>query len=142
MKRRRVIKVEGGLRAQGPYSLGMSYGNTLFLSAILPLNLDNEIVSDDIKKQTIQVVENIEHVLEQYDIDLSHVLKTNVSITDMDDYPIINQIFAIYFAHPYPARSIVEVSALPKGAKIQIECIVAFGDVEVEEEDDRCESCD
>lgn len=142
MMKKQIITSDGSLKAQGPYSLGVSYGNTLYLSAILPINQESEIVSDDIKQQTIQVVDNIESILEKYDCDLSHVLRTEVSITDMADYAIINQVFAIYFMHPYPARSIVQVAALPKGAKIQISCTVAFGEIVVEEEDEYCETCD
>lgn len=142
MIKKQSIQGTDGLKAQGPYSMGMRYGDTLYLSAILPIDESSEIVSEDIKKQAIQVVENIERLLEAYDCDLSHVLRTEVSITDMDDYAIINQVFAIYFSHPYPARSIVEVKALPKGAKIQMQCTVAFGDVVVEEDMETCETCD
>lgn len=142
MMKKQIITGTGSLKAQGPYSLGVSYGNTLYLSAMLPLNKDSEIVSDDIKQQTIQVIDNIESLLESYECDLSHVLKTEVAITDMADYAIVNQVFAIYFLHPYPARSIVQVAALPKGAKIQISATVAFGEVIVEEEDEYCETCD
>lgn len=136
------IKPAQGPQALGPYSIGMVHGPTLYLSAILPTDSNQEISTEDIKQQTIQVIDNIESLLEAYDLDLSHVLKTQVSVTDIDDYALINQVFAIYFAHPYPARSLVEVQRLPKGAKIQIECTVAFGDSIVEEETDYCESCD
>ena len=141
MINKQAISGKGGMKAQGPYSIGMSYGNTLYLSAIIPINEASEIVSEDFKKQAIQVVENIESLLEEYDCDLSHVLRAEVSLTDMADYPGLNQVFAIYFAHPYPARSVVEVTALPKGAKLQIQCTVAFGDVIVEEELETCETC-
>lgn len=142
MIKKQVVRSSKGPFALGPYSQGISYQNILFLSAMLPLNEDSELVSDDIKKQTLQVIENLESLLEDYDLDLSHVLKTNVSLTDMDDYSVINQVFAIYFSHPYPARSIVEVNRLPKDAKIQMEFTVAFGGVEIDEEEDYCESCD
>lgn len=142
MIKKQAITGMGHMKAQGPYSLGISYDNILYLSAVIPINKDSELVSDDVKQQAIQVVENIETLLEAYDLDLSHILKTDVALTDMDDYPIINQVFAIYFAHPYPARSVVEVKALPKGAKIQIQCTVAFSDIIVEEDMDSCETCD
>lgn len=142
MINKQVIKGTDKINAQGPYSIGISFKDTLFLSAVLPIDENSEIVSDDIKAQTIQVIENIEAILEVHGCDLSHVLKTNVSVSDMNDYAVINQVMAIYFPYPYPARAVVEVSALPKNAKIQMECIVAFEGIEVEQEEELCETCD
>ena len=136
------IQPKVGPQALGPYSIGMVHGPVLYLSAIIPIDDNQEIVQGDTKKQAIQVIENIETILEAYDLDLSHVLKTQVSLIDMDDFAQVNQVFAIYFSHPYPARSVVEVNRLPKDARIQIECTVAFGGSTIEEDEEYCDSCD
>ena len=89
----------------------------------------------------MQVIDNIEILLEEAGSSLSSVVKTTIFLADMNDFDAMNQIYAIYFSHPYPARSCVAVSALPKGAKIQIECIATAQGLR-EKEFEECNNCD
>lgn len=136
---RNQIRSEKGPQSAGPYSMGIviSPHNSIYLSAQLPNNTE-----DTIKKQTVQVIENIEILLEEAKSSLENVIKTTVYLTDMEDFNAMNQVYAIYFSHPYPARSCIVVSALPKGAKIQIECIASVGIISNVDIDEDCESCD
>ncbi len=139
MKKRQV---ESDLKALGPYSLGIAYANTLYLSAQLPLNLQGEVVAEGVKQQCIQAIENIEHILESNDLSLNDVIRTTLYLTDIEDYACINQVYAIYFSHPYPARTVMEVARLPKGAKVQIECVVSSKASVGLEYEDECGDCD
>lgn len=136
---KKQIKSEQGPQSAGPYSMGIviSPHNSIYLSGQLPSN-----VEDSIKKQTIQVIENIEFLLEEAGSCLQNVIKTTIYLTDMEDFNAVNQVYAIYFSHPYPARSCVAVSALPKGARIQIECVASVGGIVSVDEDEECLECD
>lgn len=108
----------------GPYSQGIKVGNLIFTSGQIPLNPDTgEIVSSDIKIQTKQALENLRNVLQAGGSDLDYVLKTTLYIKDMSDFNAINDVYGSYFKEDYPARSCVEVSALPKGTLIEIEAV-------------------
>lgn len=135
---RTQISSEKGPQSVGPYSLGIGVqaDAMIYLSGQLPND-----VNESIKKQTIQVIENIETLLEEAGSSLSSVVKTTIFLTDMNDFDAMNQMYAVYFSHPYPARSCVAVSALPKGAKIQIECIAIAQDLR-EEAFEECNNCD
>lgn len=126
----------------GPYSPGLKIGDAIFVSGQLPIDKDtNEIVSEDVKKQAICALENIEYILAEADLKLRNVVKTTIYLTNMDDFNVVNQVYAIYFSPPYPARSCIQVSALPKGAKILVDCIAMdtrASDYEEDLEDDDC----
>lgn len=118
------IDANAGPKAIGPYSTGIQAGQFIYLSGQLPMNEDGSLVEDDISAQTKKAIENIEAILKEQGLGLEHVLKTTVFLSDFNDFQKMNQLYAIYFTHPYPARTCVEVSFLPKGARIEIECIV------------------
>ena len=100
-------------------------GDFVYLSGQLPIDpKTNELVSGGIQEQTYQVMKNIEAILLEMGLEMRHILKTTVFITDMKDFGQMNEIYATYLTQPYPARSTVQVSGLAKGAKIEIECIV------------------
>lgn len=136
---RNQIRTDAGPQSVGPYSLGIRTNaqDMIYLSGQLPNEFEVSI-----KKQVAQAIENIETLLEQSGSTLASVVKTTIFLTDMNDFDAMNQVYAIYFAHPYPARTCVEVSALPKGAKIQIECIAIAAHLGFQELDEDCDSCD
>lgn len=140
---KKQISVENGPKAIGPYSTAIQAGSMIYISGQLPITADGVLVEDDISKQTVRVIENVEMVLQSMDLSLKNVIKTTVFLSDFNDFNKMNQIYAIYFSHPYPARSCVEVSRLPKDARIEIECI-AMAHFEVEEADEASENenCD
>jgi 2-iminobutanoate/2-iminopropanoate deaminase len=119
-----VLFSEQAPKAIGPYSQGTKAGNLIFISGQIPLNPDTgEIVSPDIRIQTKQALENLKNALQAGGSDLDYVLKTTLYIKDMNDFNAINDVYSSYFKENYPARSCVEVSALPRGALIEIEAV-------------------
>lgn len=111
--------------AIGPYSQGIESGNFLFISGQIPVNPQTGNIEEenDIIRQTVRVLENLKNILDAAGSDMSKVVKTTVFIKNMDDFPVINDIYSKYFDKPYPARSCVEVSKLPKGVLIEIEAV-------------------
>ena len=119
-----VIHSDSAPAAVGPYSQAISIGNLVFLSGQIPLVPETGLLAgNDIEVQTRQVFSNIQAVLEADGLTLDHVIKTTVFMTDLADFNRFNQIYAEYFPEDPPARSCVQVSALPKGALVECECI-------------------
>lgn len=135
------IVVEEGPKAIGPYSVGMQVGEMIYLSGQIPVDGNGEIVESDISIQTKQSIENIEAILKSQNLDLSNVIKTTVFLSDMNNFVKMNQMYAIYFSHPYPARSCVEVARLPKDVLVEIECIVCSS-IERIDDEEHCLDCD
>src|SRR3989338_8494826 len=102
----------------GPYSQGIIFGNLIFVSGHIGIDPKSNNLGEDIEEQTKQVLENLKNVLKAAGSDINNVLKTTVYLADMEDFPLMNEIYASYFNKPYPARATVEVSNLPKGALI------------------------
>ncbi len=134
---KRQLDVEE-LESVGPYSVAIQVGPAVFVSGQLPLNEDCQLVSDDLAMQTKQVIENLEKALQAAGMSLANVVKTTVYVTNLEDFRQVNQTYAIYFAHPYPARSCVEVSQLPHNAKVKIDCVAVEAEVAHEED---CAGC-
>lgn len=111
-------------KAIGPYSPAVKLGDFVYLSGQLPLKSDGSLVSSNIQEQTYQVLRNMEATLAEMNLEMRHIVKTTVYLTDFKDFDAMNEIYATYFAAPYPARSTVEVKALAKGALVEIEAIV------------------
>lgn len=120
---RKKIETDQAPAAIGPYSQGMAMPALVFTSGQLPIDPKTGEMPDDITAQTRKSLENCKAVLEAAGATLSHVVKTTVFITDMADFQAVNDEYAKYFKQPCPARSCVQVAALPKGAKVEIECI-------------------
>lgn len=121
----KAIKPASGPKAIGPYSPAVKLGDFVYLSGQIPVDpVTNELVQGDIRKQTHQVMQNIITILEEMGLETRHVVKTTVFLTDMGNFAAMNQVYAEYFDEPYPARSCVQVGALPKGAEVEIECLV------------------
>jgi 2-iminobutanoate/2-iminopropanoate deaminase len=112
--------------AIGPYSQGITSGNLVFVSGQLPLDpTTGQFPEGDIKILAAQSIKNVEAILQAAGTDLNHVVKTTVFIKDMNDFAAVNEVYASFFKNA-PARSAVQVAALPKGAKIEIEAIAVL----------------
>jgi len=108
----------------GPYSQAIEVDGTLYCSGQIPIvPATGEILTGDIEKQTLQVMSNAEAVLKAADYNWSDVIKSAIFLTDLGDFQKVNAIYAQYFKVLYPARSCVQVSALPKGVNVEIEFI-------------------
>ena len=121
-----VIATSNAPAAVGPYSQAIRTGDLIFLSGQIPLDpATGKLVEGDIKAQAAQVCKNIIAVLESQGLGLANVVKTTVFITDIKQFAAVNEVYAQYFPTPCPARSCVEISALPLGALVEIESIAA-----------------
>lgn len=122
---KQVISTDKAPAAVGPYSQGIrAKGELLFLSGQVPLDpATSKLVDGGIESQTRQCCANLAAVLASQGLSLENVVKTTVFITNMADFPKVNGIYKEYFPTPCPARSCVQVSALPLGAQVEIEAI-------------------
>lgn len=127
MSNRAVISSPGAPIALGPYSQAVKVGNTVWLSGQIPLLADTmELVEGDISAQATQVFQNLVAVAEAAGCSLNNAVKINISLTDLDDFAAVNEVMATFLSEPYPARACVQVAALPKGAAIEVEAILAL----------------
>ncbi len=107
----------------GPYSHSISYNDLIFISGQIGIDPKTNILKEDIQAQTIQIFENLKVILQDNQSDLNHVTKTTIFITDINQFQIVNEIYGSYFKEGFPARSTIQVVALPKNANVEIECI-------------------
>ena len=119
----KVIKTTGAPAAIGPYSQAIEVGGFLFTSGQIPLDPGGGEMPADIADQTRRVMNNLKAVLDEAGMDFSNVVKTTVFITDLADFGVVNEVYGSFFGDNPPARSCVQVAALPKGAKIEVELI-------------------
>lgn len=127
MSNRAVIATQAAPQAIGPYSQGIKVGNTVWISGQIPLDPSSmTIVDGDIAAEAEQVFRNLTAVAEASGGTLNNAVKINISLTDLGDFDAVNTIMASYFEEPYPARACVQVAALPKGARIEVEAILAL----------------
>ena len=123
-----VISTKAAPAAIGPYSQGIKSQGLLFCSGQIAIDpATGAIVEGGIEAQTKRVCENVMALLKEAGVEPSSVVKTTVFITDMTDFPKVNEIYASYFAEPFPARSCVGVASLPKGALVEIEVVASLG---------------
>lgn len=121
-----IIATTNAPAAIGPYSQGVNVGDLVFLSGQIPLDPQTGvIVSGGIKEQTERAFLNIEAILAEAGLDVSNIVKTTVFLADINDFAAMNEVYAQHFTGEFPARSAVQVAALPKGALVEIECICA-----------------
>lgn len=119
------VKIESGNapKAIGPYSQAVLVDDTLYVSGNIPVNPKSGDVADGIVNQSKQVFENMKAVLNEAGMGFENVVKTTAFLTDLSNFATFNEIYALYFVAPYPARSCVEVSKLPKNVLVEVECI-------------------
>ena len=122
---KQAISTDKAPAAIGPYSQGIVAGSTLYISGQIPVDPATGKISDSIEDQAKQSLTNISQILAAYGLTMNNVVKTTVFLTDLNDFAAVNTIYAEFFEEPYPARSCVEISKIPKGCKIEIECIAA-----------------
>ncbi|WP_054951057.1 RidA family protein [Numidum massiliense] len=120
------IATEQAPAAIGPYSQAVKCGNFLFTSGQIPLTKDGERVTGDIEVQTKQVLQNLQAVLDEAGATVQQVVKATVFLTDLTNFARVNELYGDFFQGHAPARSCVQVAALPKGVDIEIELIVAL----------------
>ena len=110
--------------AVGPYSQAIEANGFIFASGQLPIDSStNAFAEGGVKEQTRQSLTNARNVLAAAGVELSHVVKTTVFLSDMDNFAAMNEVYAEFFKEPFPARSAIAVKALPKGALVEVECI-------------------
>lgn len=120
---KKVINTEKAPGAIGPYVQANKVGNMIFTSGQIPINAATGEISSDVKEQTKQAILNVSYILEEAGATLNDVIKTTVFIKDMNQFALINEVYAEFFIGDKPARSCVEVARLPKDVLIEIEAI-------------------
>lgn len=125
---KKIIKTSNAPAPIGPYNQAVLSGNMLFTSGQIAFNpLTNKLVLDDVQTETKQVMENLKAVLSEAGMDFSHVLKASIFISDMENFSLINEVYATYFDEATaPARETVEVANLPKYVNVEISMIAAL----------------
>ncbi|MGB3211220.1 MAG: RidA family protein [Desulforhopalus sp.] len=124
---RKVISTQQAPAAIGPYSQGMATDSMLFISGQLPINPANgEMVDGDIGSKTRQIIKNAGAIAREAGTDLSRVVKTTIFLTDLADFQAVNTAYGAFFTETPPARSTVQVAALPLGSNIEIEFILSM----------------
>jgi len=121
-----VIQTPNAPAAIGPYSQAMVVGDLLFTSGQIPLRPDGTLVESDITVQTTQVLANLKAIIEAAGASLSKVVKTTVFLKNLDDFVVMNGIYAEAFGSHTPARSTVQVAKLPRDVLVEIEAIVSL----------------
>lgn len=119
----KLISTEQAPAAIGPYSQALDLGNLVYLSGQIPVNPSTGVIPESIEEQTKQSMENVSAILQEAGLTLSHVVKTTIFLSDLADFAAMNAVYESFLTKPYPARSCVQVAAIPKGAKVEIECI-------------------
>jgi 2-iminobutanoate/2-iminopropanoate deaminase len=123
-----ILESDKAPKAVGPYSQGTKFGNLIFTAGQIPIDPANgEIVGANAEEQTRQVLTNLRNVLAAGGASFDNVLKTTVFLVDLQDFAAMNKVYAEFFAAPFPARSTIQVAALPKGAKVEIEAVASVG---------------
>jgi len=124
---KKVIATPEAPAAIGPYSQAIALGNLLFCAGQIPLDpQSNEIVAGGVAEQTTQVFKNIAAVLKAGGMTFAHVVRSTVFLVDLKEFGAMNAVYAQYFEEPFPARSTIQVAALPRGAQVEIEVTAAL----------------
>jgi reactive intermediate/imine deaminase len=124
---RSIISTPNAPSAIGTYSQAVRTGNTVYVSGQIPLDpATMQLVSGDIDAEIRRVFDNLKAIAEAAGGSLDHAVKVNVFLTDLGHFARVNEIMATYFQQPYPARAAVGVAALPRGARVEMECILAL----------------
>jgi 2-iminobutanoate/2-iminopropanoate deaminase len=127
MSNRKVLRTGSAPGAIGPYSQAIAAGGFLFVSGQIPLDPGTgRLVEGGIGEQVGRVLENLKAVLQAGGAGMETVVRTTVYLTDLSEFPQLNEIYARYFGSDPPARTTVQVSALPKGARVEIDAIAAL----------------
>lgn len=118
-----IISTQKAPCAIGPYSQAVRAGDMLFTSGQLGLNPETGVLAEGVRAQADQALKNLGAILHEAGLDYKDVVKTVVFIKNMADFKTVNEVYAQYFTANYPARSCVEVAALPMGGLVEVECV-------------------
>jgi 2-iminobutanoate/2-iminopropanoate deaminase len=123
-----AIATDAAPSAIGPYSQAIAIGDLVFLSGQIPLDpASGSLVGGSVKHETQRVLENLRAVLTAAGLSFADVVRTTVYVTDLTDFAVINQTYGEFFSEPFPARATVQVAALPRGARIEIDAVAVRG---------------
>ena len=123
---RTIVSTPNAPDAIGTYSQAVKVDGTVYLSGQIALDPKSMELVEGTREQIHRVFQNLRAVAQAAGGDLSQVVKLNVSLTDLADFPVVNEVMSEYFAEPYPARAAVGVAALPKGSQVEIEAIMVL----------------
>lgn len=124
---KQIVSTDQAPQAIGTYSQAVRMGETVYLSGQIPLIPETmELVQGDIEAQIRRVFDNLRAVADAAGGDMDDLVKLNVFLTDLGDFPRVNQVMAEYFSEPYPARAAIGVKALPKGAAVEMDAIMVL----------------
>lgn len=122
---RSIISTPLAPQAIGTYSQAVKCGNTVYVSGQIPLDPGTgELVQGEFEIHARRVFDNLKAIINAAAGDFSHVAKLNIFLTDLTNFATVNKVMAEYFAQPYPARAAIQVAALPKGAIVEMDCVV------------------
>ncbi len=119
----KVVSTQNAPAAIGPYSQALDLGELVFVSGQIPVDPATGAMADTVEAQAAQSLANLKAILAEAGLGMENVVKTVIFLADISDFAAVNKVYAEAFAAPYPARSCVQVAAIPKGAKLEIECI-------------------
>lgn len=124
---RQIVHTDAAPAAIGPYSQAVKAGNTVYLSGQIPLDpATMELVSDDVAAQARQVFKNLAAVCDAAGGGLGKIVRVGIYLTDLSRFAEVNAVMAEFFAAPYPARATIEVSALPRGARVEVDAVMVL----------------
>ena len=122
-----IIKPAGAAPAAGPYNHGVRVGDFLFCAGQIPVIPESgQLVAGDIRAQTERVLENVKLILKDQGLTMANVVKSTVFMANLADFAAMNEVYARYFTQDYPARSTVQVAALPRTAQVEIEIVAHY----------------
>ncbi len=125
---RHIITSDQAPKAIGTYSQAVRAGDSVYVSGQIPLDpATGELVSGDMEAQIRRVFENLKAIIDAAGGNFAHVVKLNVYLTDLKHFALVNQVMAQYFREPYPARAAIGVASLPRGAQVEMECVLYLG---------------
>lgn len=122
---RKQIQTDKAPEAIGPYSQAIEAGGMVYVSGQIPIDPQAGKIKEGIEQQTHQVMENLQAILREAGLDFEDVVKFTIFLSSMDDFAVVNELYASYLSKPYPARATVEVSRLPKDVLIEMDVIAA-----------------
>jgi 2-iminobutanoate/2-iminopropanoate deaminase len=127
MASKQIVKPKNSPAALGPYNHAVRTGDLLFCAGQIPIDpATGNLISGDIRAQTERVLQNIKAILDDQNLTFANVVKSTVFMTNLGDFAAMNEVYAKYFTENFPARSTVQVAALPKGATVEIEVVAHF----------------
>lgn len=125
---RQIIHTADAPKAIGTYSQAVRVGDTVYISGQIPLDpASGQLVSGDIEAEIRRAFENLKAIAQAAGGSLADAVKLSVFLTDMGHFAKVNEVMATYFSEPYPARAALGVASLPRGARVEVECVLSLG---------------